>query len=653
MIKQAQIHWSKNTPTSSEFDDFYFSTDSGLEETRYVFLENSQLPARWQTLDSNHFSICETGFGSGLNFLCTWQLWLKSSKPHQQLHFLSVEKFPIGKLDLQRIFNQWPELSNLSQQLLEQYPPIVPGWHTLHFKGESHQGDVTLHLFFGDINDWLPQINRPVDAWFLDGFAPAKNPDMWQSSLFTHIAQLTKPFGTVATFTAASNIKRALKAAGFTVKKTRGYGKKREMGVAIQTLSNGPQAPYYIKSKPWFETPKVKTQKAKKAIIIGAGIAGCSTAHALAKRGWHVQVLEKENTIASGASGNMQGVLYAKLATELIPHSQFYLAGYLYSLNLLKTQLDKSNWDDCGVLQLAMTEKEVKRQQSFEEKNNLNDIIKRVNAQQASDIAGIEVSQSGLHFKNGAWVYPRAWCDSLIKHPLIQIAFQQDINKLSQHSDQWLVHSASGATYNADAVVVCSAQQAKSFSQLSFLPTKPIAGQVSQTPASDIKLNTVLCGGSYVTPPLNGKLNFGASYRLNSESCDVIEQEHQNNFETLNKEFPAVGSQLTKAVSLTGRASVRCTSPDYTPIVGPICDPLQFALDFSGLTKSKKWKFYKSAEFINGLYVNLGHGSRGLSSAPLCGELIAAQICQEPYPMPEELAQIINPNRFLVKRLTK
>ncbi len=653
MIKQAQIHWSKNTPTSSEFDDFYFSTDSGLEETRYVFLENSQLPSRWLALESNHFSICETGFGSGLNFLCAWQLWLESSKPYQQLHFLSVEKFPIGKLDLRRVLDQWPELADLSQQLIELYPPLVPGWHTLHFKGQAHQGDVTLHLFFGDVEDWLPQINRPVDAWFLDGFSPAKNPEMWNDTLFSYLARLTKPLGTVATFTAASNIKRALKASGFTLKKTRGYGKKREMGVAIQTFNNGPKTPFYIKNNPWFENPKIETTQNKKAIIIGAGIAGCSTAFALAKRGWQVQILEKGDSLAGGASGNMQGVLYAKLATQLIPHSQFYLAGYLYSLNLLRAQVDRKHWDDCGVLQLAMTDKEVKRQKSFEEKTNLQDIIKRVTAQQASDIAGVEITQSGLHFKNGAWVYPKAWCEALVTHPNIQVIFQQDIHEISNTDTRWQAHCLSGEKHSADAIIVCSAQQAKNFSQLNFLSTKPIAGQVSQINAPNLNLKSVLCGGRYVTPTLNGQLNFGASYRLNSEDCKVIEEEHQENLDALNKEFPSVGSQLIKDSPMSGRAAVRCTSPDYTPIAGPVCDAQQFAVDFSPLTKSRKWKFHQSAQFMKGLYVNIGHGSRGLSSAPLCGELIAAQINQEPYPMPEELAQIINPNRFLVKNLTK
>jgi tRNA 5-methylaminomethyl-2-thiouridine biosynthesis bifunctional protein len=653
MIKQAQIHWSKNTPISSEFDDVYFSTDNGLDETRYVFLESSQLAKRWQASNGKNFSICETGFGSGLSFLCTWQLWLEHSQSEQQLHFLSVEKFPIGHSDLKRILDQWPELSELSQQLINQYPPLVPGWHTLHFNNSDQQGCVTLHLFFGDIDEWLPKINRPVDAWFLDGFAPAKNPEMWQQPLFTHIARLTQSLGTVATFTAASNIKRALKSAGFSLKKTPGYGKKREMVVATQTHNNGPQAPYYVANSPWYEIPKLKESHPKKAIVIGAGIAGCSTAYALAKRGWQVQILEKEDSVASGASGNMQGVLYAKLATELIPHSQFYLAGYLYSLNLLKKQLSKKHWDNCGVLQLAMNAKEIKRQRSFEEKTQLQSIIQAVNAQQASDIAGVDIQQSGLYFKNGAWVYPTAWCKELIENKRIEVHYQQNIKEISNKDSNWLAHNQSGDTFEADVVIVCNAQQAKSFSQLSFLPTKPIAGQVSQVDAPKMKLNTVLCGGHYVTPTLNGQLNFGASYRLNSESCQVLNEEHQDNLNTLNEEFPSIGMQLTGKEPLTGRASVRCTSPDYTPIAGPICDPQRFSLDFSALAKSKKWKFYQSAQFIEGLYVNLGHGSRGLSSAPLCGELIAAQICQEPCPMPEELAQMVNPNRFLVKNLTK
>ena len=653
MIKQAQIQWSQNTPISTEFDDFYFSTDSGLDETRYVFLENSQLRQRWATLTSNHFSICETGFGTGLNFLCAWQLWLECSHKDQHLHFISVEKFPINKKDLKKALEQWPELSDISQALLEQYPEPVPGWHTLHFNTQVQNGSVTLHLFLGDISDWLPQINAQIDAWFLDGFSPAKNPDMWNDELFLNIARLTKPLGTVATFTAASNIKRSLRAAGFTVKKTRGYGVKREMGYAIQTLSNGPRPPFYIDNKPWFENPKLKTAKPQKAIVIGAGIAGCSTAAALAKRGWQVQLLEKDNSLANGASGNRQGVLYAKLATELIPHSQFYLAGFLYSLNLLNAQLDKQHWNDCGVLQLAMNEKEIKRQQTFEKRNKLQSIIKSVTAQQASGIAGVEIKQTGLYFKNGGWVHPKAWCERLIDHKNITTEFNQDITNISQKKNDWQALNKQGNTFHANVIIVCNAEQGRSFEQLNFIETKPISGQVTQVEAPDVTLNTVLCGGSYVTPTTQGNLNFGASYRLNSSNKEIIKQEHIDNLNTLAEEFPGVSKQLKHPENISGRAAVRCTSPDYTPIAGPVCDATEFSNDFSELSKSKKWCFHKSAKFLEGLYVNIGHGSRGLSSAPICAELVASQITNEPNPLPKELSNMVNPNRFLVKALTK
>ena len=141
MIKQAQIQWSKNTPISTEFDDFYFSTDSGLEETRYVFIENSQLSQRWKSLSSNHFSICETGFGTGLNFLCAWQLWHECSHNDQHLHFISVEKFPINKRDLKTALEHWPELSEFSQALLEQYlkrfPAAIPYTSITTLKAEA------------------------------------------------------------------------------------------------------------------------------------------------------------------------------------------------------------------------------------------------------------------------------------------------------------------------------------------------------------------------------------------------------------------------------------------------------------------------------------------------------------------------------------
>lgn len=664
MIKQAQLDWSDGTPISTDFDDVYFSKASGLEETQYVFLEQNQLAQRWQASQPDHFTIAETGFGTGLNFLCAWDLWLKHSQPHQHLHFVTVEKFPISKDNLAIALSHWPELKALAHVLIEHYPPLVDGWHVIHLpnpnktdNGEPIGGQIVLHLYFGDIHEWLPQIEAKVDAWFLDGFAPAKNPEMWTDALFLQMARLTPVNGTVATFTAAGLVKRGLKAAGFDVKKAKGFGRKRDMLIASQQFTNGPQAPFWVNNKPWLkhhsETPLNKT-----AVVIGAGISGCSTAYSLAKRGWEVTLIDQDE-IASGASGNAQGVLYAKLAAEMNLHSQFYLAGYLFSLQQLKQTLpDKKSWDNCGVLQLATNEKEEKRQQTFIKRFPMEEVLRWVDPKQASKIAGLNLDYSGLFFKDGAWVYPTEWCKQLASHTNINVLEKTSVTSIQQLQDKsWQIDikrgSESSELLNTNILIVCNADQAKTFNGLEFLPTKPVAGQVTQLKQQTVSLKTVLCGDHYVTPTHEGNLNFGASYRIKSDNTDVLSQENESNIQNLTDSFPKIAEQLDLEQEIQGRASVRCTSPDYTPIVGAVCEQDAFLKDFVELKKNRKWKFQKSADYLTGLYVNVGHGSRGMSSAPLCGELIAASICNEPLPMPKAQADMLSPNRCLINKLIK
>lgn len=219
------IEWRDGQPYASAFQDVYFSTDNGLEETKFVFLTQNDLTSRFKDLKNANFTIAETGFGTGLNFLSTWQLWSELAPSDSYLHFISVEKYPLSIDDIRLALAYWPTLVDYSQQLLAQYQQLSPGIHQLSFA----DGKVTLSLLIGDVTEMLPQMNTPIDAWFLDGFSPAKNPDMWSATLFQNMARLSHPLTTFATFTSAGDVRRGLQAVGFQVIKLAGFGKKREM----------------------------------------------------------------------------------------------------------------------------------------------------------------------------------------------------------------------------------------------------------------------------------------------------------------------------------------------------------------------------------------------------------------------------------------
>ncbi|HAS63691.1 MAG TPA: bifunctional tRNA (5-methylaminomethyl-2-thiouridine)(34)-methyltransferase MnmD/FAD-dependent 5-carboxymethylaminomethyl-2-thiouridine(34) oxidoreductase MnmC, partial [Vibrio sp.] len=234
-ITNAQLGWNEvGTPISDQFDDVYFSNVNGLEETRYVFLTQNHLPQRWQQYDQRRFVIAETGFGTGLNFLAVWQ-WFEQFKQQnpdailQELHFISFEKYPLSPSDLIKAHQSWPELAKYAEQLQRHYPIAVPECHRIVLA----DGAITLDLWFGDIKDCMPLVPVPeqgvVDAWFLDGFAPSKNPEMWNQNLFDGMAKLAKQDCSCATFTAAGFVRRGLIEAGFDMKKVKGFGTKREM----------------------------------------------------------------------------------------------------------------------------------------------------------------------------------------------------------------------------------------------------------------------------------------------------------------------------------------------------------------------------------------------------------------------------------------
>lgn len=623
--------WQEGQPVSRHFGDVYFSKASGIDETRHVFLQHNHLPQRWEQLASPLFTIAETGFGTGLNFLCAWQLWQISAPDKARLHFISTEQYPLNHADMAQALSLWPELSEFSEQLLRQYRHLAPGWRRMEFE----QGRITLTLLIGDARQTLPQLNATVDAWFLDGFSPAKNPEMWQPEIFKEIRRLSKQGATFATFTSAGMVRRGLAEQGFVVEKVAGFGSKRDM---LRGHMPGDTTDYPLQEQ--------------RAVVVGGGVSGTATAYSLARRGFKVTLIERHRQLATEASGNPQGVLYPRLSGHDIPLSRIALSGYLYSLNLLQALLQKGHdWDDCGLLQLAFDARESKRCQEVIERRLPLDIVQAVSAEQASALAGVTILHDGLYFPAAGWVNPPALCNALAQHPNITVLASKAALRLEKTAMGWQIFDMQTLIAEAATVVLANANDSQAFPQTAHLPLEPVRGQISIIPASSASLclQAVICTEGYISPARDGHHCLGATFSPDHRTLELRPADHMHNLATLRQLSPALYQMLDDnihATDMQGRAALRCTSPDYLPLAGQLMDKdlLVERFDMGSRLGAEHlpWRA--------GLYINAGHGSKGLLTAPLCAEIIAAQLCGEPAPVDSGLLKALDPNRFLLRQ---
>ncbi|NLR74746.1 bifunctional tRNA (5-methylaminomethyl-2-thiouridine)(34)-methyltransferase MnmD/FAD-dependent 5-carboxymethylaminomethyl-2-thiouridine(34) oxidoreductase MnmC [Leeia aquatica] len=645
-MSRPPLEWHDGQPYSSQYGDVYFSRDSGLDETRHVFLQHNQLAERWSHLPSGaHFVIGETGFGTGLNLLAAWQLWRQVAPTDAHLHFVSGEAWPLSLAELQQAHAAWPELAELAATLHAVWHDLAPGFHRLHL--DAH---VSLTLLIGDINQTLPELEAQVDAWFLDGFSPARNPEMWNPALYAQLARLAAPACTLATFTSAGHVRRGLQEAGFEVARAPGHGRKREM-LAGQRLQPGSQhaLQHY---RPVSGTPR-------EAIVLGGGMAGCAAAWSLARRGWRVTLLEQHPGLAQEASGNAAGVLYARLAPKMGPLAQLILAGLQYSQRIMAPLL---GWDGerasrCGVLQLAFDVDEAERIQQLAALDLPTSLLQPVDAATASTLAGVSMSQGGLFFPQAGWVHPPALCQALTTHPLISVHCSQSITQLQQHEQGWQVHSASGEQWQAPVLVLANAHHARQWQPC--LPIRTLKGQVSYLPATvaSQSLRTVVCAEGYVAPARQGLHALGATFEPHASDTAVTHAGHLDNLHTLRQLHPGLHAALDgpgwqarlaggqNLAGLGGRAAFRAVCPDYSPLIGPLAD-LDAVITPRRLGQPLLQPGEAALPALPGLFATLAHGTRGLITAPLAGEVLAAYLNHEPSPLPRAQRLTVHPARF-------
>lgn len=660
-MKNAQLIWDKNQqPISKQFDDVYFSRHNGLEETRYIFIQHNNLAQRFSTINKEQpvFTIGETGFGSGLNFLCTLQVFLKNAPHYARLHFISAEKYPLQNEDLDKALSLWPELVELKEALIAQYPPLFPGFYNLSF--DNHR--VRLTLLWGDATTQLSTLTGSyVDAWFLDGFAPQKNPDLWNDALIKQVTRLSKIGTTFSTFTAASDVRKKLINAGFEVIKTAGFANKREMLCGRWT-----QPPQPPTSKPWFQLA-IPKPSVKKVTVIGGGLAGATTAWSLAKRGWQVTVIDKNNTIAQESSGNLQGVIYARLSAFNNTPNKFMVQAYQHSLNLLNSiYKNKHNdtWSPCGVLQLAFNDKEQKR---FSELLNSqlypHDILIPITANKASELVRTTISQNGIYFPHGGWVNPPSFCKDLVNHSSITVITNTEVTHLDfdESNKLWnLLDLNKKNITQTPVVIIANNANACSFEQTKNIPIKYIRGQITHLTSSTTSetINTVVCTERYFTPARHGIHSLGASFNLHDQTNAIRAEDHQANLDALHNSLPELYATLTKQpenqlTHLQGRVGFRAVTPDYMPIVGPVPTETQFIEDYAGLRKNANARIMTQGTYYPGLFINTAHGSKGLLSCPLSAELLASYINGEMLPLEKEVAELLHPARFIIKDLIR
>ena len=687
-LAEPDLQWNdSDQPFSTEYQDIYFSRSSGLDETEHVFIEGNRLRQRFSELNrpeqNRNFTVAETGFGTGLNFLTTCSIWDQIDTGDTCLHFISVEKAPLSRQQLQQAFQSWPELKPYQDRLLDRYPERLKGIHRIHFSHEVGVGlqksrvNIQLTLLFGDAVEMLQQLSGNtefgVDAWFLDGFAPSRNPDLWSPELFLEIGRLSASNATFSSYTAAGHVRRGMEAVGFEVEKVPGFGTKREMSQGVLS-SKQPEQLY--QPKPWFTLPALDNQTGfeKKAVVVGAGMAGCNAAYSLAQRGWQVELLDAGEAVATGASGNPQGILYTRFSSTHSSSAEFSLFSYLFAKKFYR-ELSKDNPDHpqfffpSGVIQLAFDEKEQQRLRSIVDKTALSeDVVKWLTAAQVNEQAGVEVDIEGLLFSGGGWLIPSELCQVLSGHPNITRRFAQSVAELvpveTNDVTSWRLFSEDrDLITEASVVILACAEQSNRLIPGRPLPIKAIRGQVTQLPSNPdtANLQTVLCTDGYIAPPNGDSQCIGATYNFDSTSAEINPDDHQTNLDGLSRYLPKLHQQIANSCdpvdlhpeNLAGRVGFRCTTPDYLPIVGPLPNTDAFQSDYAILRKDKTIPVQQTGRYLSGLYTSIGMGSKGLAYAPLCGELLASIICNEPLPVSRELSQSLNPSRFLIRDLIK
>ncbi|THD62030.1 FAD-dependent 5-carboxymethylaminomethyl-2-thiouridine(34) oxidoreductase MnmC [Phenylobacterium sp.] len=583
---ESPLDWTADgQPRSRLYDDVYFSAEDGLAEARAVFLAGCGLPDAWA--GRSRFTVGELGFGTGLNILALIELWSRARPPGAQLHIFSIEAHPIAADEARRALARWPELGGLAERLLAQWPGRARGGHRVEFPDLGVILDVAAADAAQALRDWLGQ----ADAWFLDGFAPARNPAMWSDEVLGLVGARSAPGAVAATFTVAGQVRRGLAAAGFEVEKAPGFGRKRER-LAARRPGAAPAA-----------------KRPRRVAIVGAGIAGASAARAVRALGGEALVFDAEGR-GAGASGNPAALVTPRLDAGLGPPAQLFAQAFRRAVALYEAE--PGLIIASGALQVATQDRDPGRFAKVAASGLFEPgTLKALTPAETSERLG-EAEPQALSLDDGLVIEPRvllaAWTPEVTAGAVARV---------ERDGAGWRLLDAAGAVLaTADAVILAAGLATAELAP--GLPLHPVRGQASFTPLADPPPAAAF--GGYAIPTRGGVL-FGATHDRGDTARDVRAEDHTRNLGFLADGLPRLAGRLADA-PLEGRASIRVATPDHLPVAG------------------------SAPGAAAGLYVLSGLGARGFTLAPLLAEHLAAEIMGAPSPLPRPLSEAVDPARF-------
>lgn len=629
-------------PYSTDYADVYHSADGGPGQARHVFLAGNRLPARWQGREN--FVILETGFGTGLNFLATWAAWRGDAKRCRRLHFLSVEKHPFRREDLAILHAGWPEFACQAAELRAAWPILVPGQHRLEFD----QGGVVLTLLLGEAKTLLDRLQARVDAIYLDGFSPDRNPELWSPAMFARLARLARTDATLATWSVAGAVRDGLAKAGFATEKARGYGRKKAM--LRGGISRHPGAP--DAGGPTAVQPALD----RRAIVIGAGLAGSTCCAKLAARGWDITLVDANPGPAMAASGNPVGILMPLLSRDDNIASRLSRAALLHTVRHWQTLAREGaapQHQRCGVLQMGRDSADLERQADAVGRLGFPpEFVRFVGADEAAGLAGRAVPAGGWFFGQGGWANPADVCRANLAAcgGRLHALYGQGVTRLERASSGWLAWTADNVPAAEAPVLILAAGAGGGRLLAEYgLPIQPVRGQLSLLPAGAIPaLGCVLCRDGYVAPAVAGVHSLGATYDLENDPRPSRDADLAN---LRRLDHLLMETDLTVDPTRVGhRVGFRAVAPDRLPLVGQLPTPGSGWHDAWSEPPTPGGIQLRHVPRQPGVFGLLGYASRGLIWTTLMAEILAAQLDGEPAPVASDLLAAIDPARFALRR---